>query len=135
MALWNEAKFEQWDKETQIPESITEIVDIICDRFGIDIEECLVEHHSVYGDPFGVSKGYRLCHCTSSYADGPSQDMTPTFLQWLGGLGFNLINSYGDNGLDYSTNRHDTFWWKEIAYMPSFIDYDAFYDHGHYDEH
>lgn len=125
---WNSERFEKWENETHIPEDVQKMVDIVCDHLGIWVEEITIEHHSVWGVPIGFSKGYVLSHCTSSLADGPSEDMAPVFIKWLGGLGFHVENSYGDNGLDSATNWHDTYWFKEISYGPSLVEDDRFWD-------
>lgn len=127
-STWNSERFEKWENETHIPEDVMEMVDIVCDHLGIYVEETTIEHQSVYGIPIGFSKGFVLSHCTSSYADGPSKDMTPIFMRWLGGIGFHVENSYGDNGLDSATNWHDTYWTKEISYGGTFVRDDEFWD-------
>lgn len=48
------------------------------------------------------------------------------FAKWLKGLDFSIENSYGDNGMDYSTNWHDTYWTNEFVYNPSKVDEDVF---------
>ena len=125
---WNSERFEKWEEETHIPEDVQRMVDIVCDKLGIYVEETTIEHRSVFGVLIGFSKGYVISHCTSSLADGPSVDMAPVFLQWLGGLGFYQENSYGDNGMDSATNWHDTYWHKELAYRPSMVHDDEFWD-------
>lgn len=131
---WNSERFEKWENETHIPEDVQKMVDIVCEQLGIDVEETTIEHQSVFGVLYGFSKGYVLSHCTSSLADGPSEDMAPVFIKWLEGLGFHVENSYGDNGLDSATNWHDTYWFKEISYGPSLIYEDTFWDLGNNDE-
>lgn len=125
---WNAERFKKWENETHIPEDVQTMVDIVCEKLGIDVEETTIEHRSVYGVLCGFSKGYVISHCTSSYADGPSEDMAPVFIKWLGGLGFYVENSYGDNGLDSDTNWHDTYWHKEISYGGSLVYDEEFWD-------
>ena len=125
---WNAERFKKWENETHIPEDVQKMVDIVCEKLGIDVEETTIEHRSVYGVLYGFSKGYVISHCTSSLADGPSEDMAPVFMRWLGGLGFHVENSYGDNGLDSDTNWHDTYWHKEISYGGSLVYDEEFWD-------
>ena len=37
----------------------------------------------------------------------------------LRGLGFDMEGSFGDNGLDSSTNWHDTYWSYQYVYKKS----------------
>ena len=61
--------------------------------------------------------------------------MTPVFMKWLGGLGFHVENSYGDNGLDSATNWHDTYWHKEVSYGKTLVYDEQFWDwDGEYDD-
>lgn len=121
-------RFGEWEEETHIPEDVMKMVDIVCDQLGIHVEETTIEHTNYFGVHIGFSKGFVLSHCTSSYEDGPSEDMTPTFMKWLGGLGFEVVGSYGDNGMDSATNWRDTFWYNDIAYMDTFVHDDQFWD-------
>ena len=126
---WNSAKYDAWERETHIPEDVMKMVEMIAEQIGISVEETTVDYNNVWGDNVGVAKGFVLSHCTSSLADGPSEDMTPVFMKWLGGLGFKVYNSYGDNGLDSATNWHDTYWYDEIAYTDSLMMLEDFYDY------
>lgn len=125
---WNDERFAKWEKETHIPEDVMKMVEIVCEQLGIYVEETTIEHRSVYGVLYGFSKGFVLSHCTSSYETGPTEDMTPVFMKWLGGLGFHVENSYGDNGLDSATNWHDTFWHNEISYNDTLVYDEEFWD-------
>lgn len=42
--------------------------------------------------------------------------------------------NYGDNGMDSATNWHDTYWSVEIAYTPSMVYDEKFYDWSDEDE-
>ena len=61
--------------------------------------------------------------------------MTPVFMKWLKGLGFSVENSHGDNGLDSATNWHDTYWYDDISYRPSYVYDDQFWDWDDEDEY
>ena len=61
--------------------------------------------------------------------------MTPVFMKWIEGLGFEVCGSYGDNGLDSATNGHDTYWNTEIAYTETIRMLGDFYDfYDRYDD-
>ena len=125
---WNSERFEKWENETHIPEDVMKMVEIVSEQIGVCVEETTIEHRNRGGYIYGFSKGFVLSHCTSSYEDGPSGDMTPVFMRWLGGLGFEVANSYGDNGLDSATNWHDTWWHNEIYYCNTFVEDGDFWD-------
>lgn len=125
---WNSERFEKWENETHIPEDVMKMVEIVSGQFGVCVEETTIEHRDRGGYIYGFSKGFVLSHCTSSIEDGPSEDMTPVFMRWLGGLGFEVANSYGDNGLDSATNWHDTWWHNEIYYCNTFVEDGDFWD-------
>ena len=110
----------------------------ICDKVGCDIgDEKVLTLRSVYGYEYGYCKGFTLTHCTSSYAEGPSDDYSEELIEWLKGLGFAIVGSYGDNGMDSATNWHDTFWTYEFGYLPSEVSKDKFriYDDDDDDEY
>ena len=125
---WNLERFEKWENETHIPEDVMKMVEIVSKQIGVCVEETTIEHRNRGGYIYGFSKGFVLSHCTSSLEDGPSEDMTPVFMRWLGGLGFEVANSYGDNGLDSATNWHDTWWHNEIYYCNTFVEEGDFWD-------
>ena len=125
---WNSERFEKWENETHIPEDVMKMVEIVSKQIGVCVEETTIEHRNRGGYIYGFSKGFVLSHCTSSIEDGPSEDMTPVFMRWLGGLGFEVANSYGDNGLDSATNWHDTWWHNEIYYCNTFVEDGDFWD-------
>jgi hypothetical protein len=112
--------FHKWEDETHIPEKIMTMVNAIAKQVGCDdvVEETIPLYNR--GDQvIGFAKGFSLTHCTSSYADGPSQDYSKEMAMWLKGLGFVIENSYGDNGMDCSTNLQDTYWTHEFIYKPT----------------
>lgn len=123
---FDEEKFKEWENNTHIPEKIMNMVRHISEKIGysIDQEETVVVRN-VYGVKIGYGKGFQISHCTSSYADGPSEDYSKEFAQWLEGLGFRIVGSYGDNGMDSATNWHDTFWYHDFVYEPT-ITYEDF---------
>lgn len=143
---WNQERFDKWEKETHIPEDVMVIVNAVCEKIGICVTEKVVLCRNVWNEPYASAKGFHISHCTSSYATGPTEDMVPVFIKWLGGLGFEVCASYGDNGMDSATNWHDTYWTKEIAYTPTIVhdgvfydcdddDYDYDYGYGNGDDH
>lgn len=125
MAHFNHERFEKWEKENSIPQKTMDMVNWIAEKIGYPVYEETLTIKNRFGVAIGCARGFIVTHCTSSYADGPSEDYTPEFIKWLGGLGFELGDSYGDNGMDSTTNWHDTFWHKEIIYKPS-ITYEDF---------
>jgi len=130
-------KFDKWEQETHIPEKILTMVNTIAKEVGCgEIEEETIDIYNRGGQVIGWAKGFTLTHCTSSYADGPSPDYSKEMAMWLKGLGFMLENSYGDNGMDSSTNWHDTFWQNEFTYKPSEVFEEQFiiWEDGDYEE-
>lgn len=125
---WNSDRFAKWQEETHIPADVMKMVEMIAEKIGISVEETTVDYKDVWGGNIGVAKGFQLSYCTSSLEDGPSKDMTPVFMKWIRGLGFEVCGSYGDNGLDSETNWQDTYWYNEIAYTDTLRMLDYFYD-------
>lgn len=122
---FNHKRFNEWEKENRIPTKIMDMVNWIAEKIGEPVYEENIPIRNRMGETCGYARGFIITHCTSSYEDGSSVDYAPEFLKWLGGLGFELGDSYGDNGMDSATNWHDTYWHKEIIYKPSII-YDDF---------
>ena len=120
---FDEEAFNKWQAETHIPYDIMDMVNYIAEKLGYDkvIEETTIDLYDYYGCIFGHAKGFTISHCTSSYADGPSADLSGAFSKWLCGLDFKIANSYGDNGMDYATNGRDTYWYNEFIYEPSIV--------------
>ena len=125
---WNQKRYEDWQENTHIPEDVMIMVNAVCEKIGIYVEESVVLYRDIWGKPYASAKGFQISHCTSSYETGPTVDMTPVFMKWLGGLGFEVCASYGDNGMDSGTNWHDTYWTKEVAYQPTTVYDEKFYD-------
>ena len=124
---FNDEKFEKWEEETHIPEDVMKIVDAVCKEIGISVYEKTVTYYNRGGYPYAYAKGFQVSYCTSSYESGPDPDYGEIFMRWLSGLGFEIADSYGDNGLDYTTNWRDTYWFYEIAYKPTMVDSNSFY--------
>lgn len=113
-------KFQEWEENTHIPNNILTMANAIAKEVGCgEIIEETIDIYNRGGQVIGWAKGFRLVHCTSSYAEGPSADYSKEMAMWLKGLGFVLENSCGDNGMDSSTNWHDTFWVNELIYKPT----------------
>ncbi len=122
------SKFEKWENSTHIPEKVMDMVNFIAEKIGHGggIEEETIRIYNRGGYVIGYAKGFRISHCTFSYADGPSPDYSKEFAKWLKGLDFEIENSYGDNGMDCSTNWHDTYWTNEFIYKPTEVDEEQF---------
>lgn len=123
--IFNRKRFEQWEHENVIPKKVMDMVNWIAEKIGYPVCEETLNLKNRVGETIGFARGFVVSHCTSSYEDGPGVDYTPEFIKWLKGLGFELGDSYGDNGMDSATNWHDTYWHKEIIYTPSKV-YDDF---------
>lgn len=121
-------KFNEWEDNTHIPEKVMDMVNFIAEKIGYGggIEEETIKIYNRGGYVIGYAKGFSITHCTFSYADGPSADYSDEFTKWLKGLDFSIENSYGDNGMDYSTNCHDTYWANEFIYKPTKVDEEMF---------
>lgn len=121
-------KFREWEENTHIPEEIMDMVNFIAEKIGHEggIEEQTISIYNRGGYVIRHAKGFRIVHCTSSYADGPSTDYSKEFAKWLKGLDFEIENSYGDNGMDCATNWHDTYWTHEFIYKPSEVSGEKF---------
>lgn len=130
MAQFNQERFNKWEEETHIPEKIMDMVNWIAEKIGYPVYEETITMRNRGGYVYGYAKGFTVSHCTSSYETGPTTDYAPEFLKWLKGLGFEMGDSYGDNGFDSATNWHDTYWHKEIIYSPSKVYYEEFEDYS-----
>lgn len=117
-------KFDKWEEETHIPQDIFNMVNFIAEKVGCgEVVEETIRIYNRGGQVVGYGKGFSLVHCTSSYAEGPGIDYSDAMMKFLKGLGFSIENSYGDNGMDSSSNWQDTYWTHEFIYNPS-IEYD-----------
>lgn len=115
-------KFYEWEENTHIPQDVMNMVNHIADKIGCNIsEEETITLRNRGGWAYGWGKGFTFSYCTSSYADGPGIDYSSSLKKWLKGLGFRIENSYGDNGMDYTTNYNDTYWTYEFIYEPSIV--------------
>ena len=117
--FFNNKRFSEWEQENTIPKNVMDMVNWIAEKIGYPVYEETINLKNRFGQTIGFARGFVVSHCTSSYETGPTVDYAPEFIKWLCGLGFELGESYGDNGMDSTTNWHDTFWHKEIIYAPS----------------
>ena len=126
--IFKQDKFNNWEDNTHIPEKVMDMVNFIADKIGHDgvIKEETIIIYNRGGHMIGYAKGFRISYCTFSYADGPSPDYSKEFAKWLKCLDIEIENSFGDNGMDYSTNWHDTYWTNEFIYKPSEVSEDCF---------
>ena len=132
--MFNQEKFNKWEEETEIPEKIINMVNFICDKVGICMLEDTIVMRNRGGYPYAYGKGLTYSYCTSSYADGPDVDYSEEMRKWICGLGFKIVNSYGDNGMDSSTNWHDTYWHYDFLYEPSMVYAEEFEEYNVDDE-
>lgn len=125
--IFKEEEFEAWKENCHIPQDVFGMVQFIAEKIGYgNVEEETISIRNRVGQVIGLAKGFSISHCTSSYEDGPSIDYSSIFKKWLTGLNFEIENSYGDNGMDCSTNLHDTYWTNEFIYTPSQVLEDDF---------
>ena len=126
---FDQKAFDKWEAETHIPQDVWAIAQAVAKQIGIgELEEETIELRNRGGYVYAYTKGIRLTHCTSSYADGPSPDYTDTFLRWMKGLGFYVADSCGDNGMDSATNWHDTYWTNMLGFDGIEVGIDSFED-------
>ena len=115
-------KYDRWANTNQIPKTVMNMVRHITQKVGYPIEEEeVIAIRNYYGEIYAYAKGFRVTYCTSSYANGPSEDYSQAILKWLKGLDFEIVGEGGDNGLDSATNYHDTYWTYDVIYKPSLI--------------
>lgn len=124
--------FDKWEKENHIPEQVKRIVNAVLKSegyeepfFEIDDKdnEITTNEKTIYirnriGDIVGYGKGFTMAYCTSSLECGSEPDCK-YLIDFIKGLGFVIENSRGDNGMDSSTNWHDTWWFYDFMYKPS----------------
>lgn len=112
----------------EIPEKYTALLQRMETLFDITIEEPhAIPLRNIYHTfVYGYAKGFTLSHCTSSLIDGPGYDYHKEIMEILSHCGFEVSDSYGDNGMDPSTNWRDTYWHYDIIYSPSkfYCDYE-----------
>lgn len=119
-ARFNQEEFNKWEKETHIPQDVMNMLSFICEKIGVDeIEEETIAIRNIVGGVVGYAKGFTISYCTSSLEDGSSIDYSGVLIKFIKGLDFQIENSYGDNGMDSSTNWHDTYWYYDFIYKPS----------------
>ena len=120
--------FEKWENDTHIPSKIMNMVRFMAEKVGCkEPEEETISLYNRGGWTYAFAKGFTMSYCTSSYADGPSEDYSKELLQWIKGLGFYIENSYGDNGMDPATSLgRDTYWHYDFVYKPSIAEIEDF---------
>ena len=128
--IFNDEKFNEWQNKNHIPEQVKRIVNAVMVAEGyeeafpqFDDEDVSTNEETITirnrgGYVCAYGKGFSMSYCTSSYADGPEADCK-YLLDFIKGLGFVIENSYGDNGMDSSSNWHDTYWTYDFLYKPS----------------
>ena len=63
------------------------------------------------GYVYEIGYGFTYSYCTSSMEDGPEIDISDELKFYLKAIGFEIVNSYGDNGMDpYGSYGQDTYW-------------------------
>ena len=123
--------FDKWESENHIPEQVKRIVNAVLKSEGYEepfppidkdcgqtTNEETITIRNRGGYIFARGKGFSMSYCTSSYTDSPEPNFK-YLLKFIEGLGFTIENSYGDNGMDSSSNWHDTFWFYDFMYKPS----------------
>lgn len=130
-------KFHEWEENVHIPEKIMTMANAIANQVGCGaIEEETIDIYNRGGQVIGWAKGFSLVHCTSSYSEGPSTDYSKEMAMWLKGLGFVIENSFGDNGMDSSSNWQDTYWTDQFIYKATetFEEQFIIWEDGDYEE-
>jgi hypothetical protein len=123
--------FDKWENENHIPEQVKRIVNAVLksegyeEPFGEIDTDCrdttneeTIAIHNRGGHVIGYGKGFSMSYCTSSLECGSDVDCK-YLINFIRGLGFVIENSHGDNGMDSSTNWHDTWWSYDFMYKPS----------------
>lgn len=119
----DEQKYAAFVESQVIPQTIKRIVRAVAVECGMldpfpDDSEDTIPLRNRGGWTYAYGKGFVLSYCTSSLENGPDAD--PRYIiDFIKGLGFTIENSYGDNGMDGSTNWHDTYWNYDFLYKPS----------------
>lgn len=105
----------------KIPDKIIALIERINEVFSLNIEidEAPIALRNRGGFVYAYGKGFRYTYCTSSMVDGAEYDYSKEIKSILCHCGFSLENSFGDNGMDSSTNWHDTYWNYEFVYKDS----------------
>lgn len=102
-----------------LPAKVGYALERIEEVFGITFTETEVILRNLGGWAYAKGWGVEYSYCTFSYMDGPHYDYHDEFDNMLRGLGFDMERSFGDNGLDSSTNWHDTYWSYQYVYKKS----------------
>jgi len=103
-----------------LPYKIYNIVKKIEALFEITFDFEEVHYINRGGYAYAKAAGFTYSYCTFSMEDGPDVDYHVEIIKMIKGLGFEIANSHGDNGLDpYDSCGRDTYWSFEFAYIPS----------------
>lgn len=118
------SSLENWSKNVHIPQHIMTMVETICEKLDCNFSgEEEIDMNSVYGESYGVGKGFVISICTSSLERGPeNKDKINTLTNWLRGLDFESRKPYGDNGLGWHDSS-ETFFNYPFVYKPSIYYY------------
>jgi hypothetical protein len=133
-------KFQKWQEETHIPDDIMGMVKHVCEKIGIEVpEEETITYKNRGGYAYAFGKGFTLEYRTSSYEEGPGIDYSKTLLKFIKGLGFEIVDSYGNNDID--ERYYESYWYYDFAYKPSVEEIESFmiwgdeYDDNNYDDY
>lgn len=108
--------------ELILPEKIYNICQMIEKMFNISFCYGDVTYYNRGGYSYAKSAGFSYTYCTFSMESGPDVDYRNEIALILKGLGFEIENSHGNNGLDpASNNGQDCYWCYEFSYKPSII--------------
>lgn len=103
-----------------LPEKVFNICQMIEKMFNIGFSFEDIEYFNRGGYVYAKAAGFRYSYCTFSVETGPDLDYREEIAAILKGLGFEIANSYGNNGLDPAANYgDDCYWHYEFAYSPS----------------
>lgn len=107
----------------QMPVKTVTLLERMGNLFGINLSlsEYPIEMKNRGDWVYALGKGFEYTYCTSSMMDGPEHDYSEEIKQILCNCGFELTGSSGDNGLDSSSNWHDTYWTYKFVYKSSIV--------------
>ena len=120
---WKSNKISQVEESYsnfEIPQKILNLIDKCEKIFSCEITvKDRVYLYDGGGNKIAIGAGISLTHTTSSISDGPSHDYSEEIFSFLKHARFEKSNSFGDNGMDSSTNYEDTYWIDEFIYTPT----------------
>lgn len=104
----------------ELPEKIFNICQMIEKMFNISFSYDNVEYYNRGGWRYAKAAGFSYTYCTFSMESGPDVDYRNEIEMILKGLGFEVANSHGNNGLDPAESYgRDCYWTYEFAYTKS----------------